>query len=260
MTTHYPDVFFSEYKGVRHLHLGTEDWIQGSMRINKPFEIELEYVRRMMAWLLFFPPQHISNLHAMQLGLGAATITKFCHSTLVMNTTAVELNPQVVNICHAWFNLPQPDSKLNIIIADAQDVINNNELNGTVDVLCVDIYDDEASAPVIDTVELYSRCKKILTPHGIMTVNLFGRNSTFSESLQNIAKGFGTVINDKQNTILQFPPTVEGNTIVLAMTQPLSTPRTELQKRALLIEEQWKLPATQWLKELHRPEPVKTKK
>ena len=32
----------------------------------------------------------------MQLGLGAAAITRFCHQVLRMRTTAVELNPAVI--------------------------------------------------------------------------------------------------------------------------------------------------------------------
>ena len=48
-----PEVNFSDYGDVRYLHLGTL-WVQGSMLIDEPFEIELEYVQRMMAGLLFF--------------------------------------------------------------------------------------------------------------------------------------------------------------------------------------------------------------
>ena len=46
-----PEVTMSESAGVRYLHLGTP-WIQGAMRIDAPLEIELEYVRRMMVWML----------------------------------------------------------------------------------------------------------------------------------------------------------------------------------------------------------------
>jgi spermidine synthase len=89
-----PEVSVSDDGDVRHLHLGTP-WIQGSMRIREPFEIELEYVQRMMGWLLFMEPASVAGRHAMQLGLGAAAITKFCHKKLRMRTTAIELNPQV---------------------------------------------------------------------------------------------------------------------------------------------------------------------
>jgi spermidine synthase len=52
MNNELPEVSTSELDGVRYLHLGTE-WVQGSMEIKKPFAIELDYVQRMMAWLLW---------------------------------------------------------------------------------------------------------------------------------------------------------------------------------------------------------------
>ncbi len=87
-----PEVNFSEDGEVRYLHLGSE-WVQGSMIMATPFEIELDYVRRMMAWLLFVELEHVKDMHAMQLGLGAGSLTKYCFKKLGMLTTAVELNP-----------------------------------------------------------------------------------------------------------------------------------------------------------------------
>src|SRR5260221_2149934 len=52
-----------------------------------------------MGWLLFMEPASVAGRHAMQLGLGAAAITKFCHKKLRMRTTAIELNPQVLAVC-----------------------------------------------------------------------------------------------------------------------------------------------------------------
>ena len=70
----FAPVTFSEEGGVRFLHFGTE-WVQGAMRLKKPNHIELEYAQQMMAWLLFIEtPERI-----VQLGLGAAALTKFCH-------------------------------------------------------------------------------------------------------------------------------------------------------------------------------------
>src|SRR5207237_2929330 len=79
----------SEADGVRYLHLGTP-WVQGAMRVRKPNELELEYIQRMMAWMLLRPTQQVTRGHAVQLGLGAAAITRYCHGTLRMRTTAVE--------------------------------------------------------------------------------------------------------------------------------------------------------------------------
>ena len=116
-----PEVNFSDYGDVRYLHLGTP-WVQGSMKINKPFEIHLEYVQRMMAWLLFADLNQVSSLHAMQLGLGAGSLTKFCHKHLRMQTTAIELNPQVIAACRLWFKLPEDTSKLHVVLGDAAEV------------------------------------------------------------------------------------------------------------------------------------------
>ena len=61
-----PEVNFSDYGDTRYLHLGTP-WVQRSMNIDKPFDIDLEYVQRMMAWLLFVDLDEVGKLHAMQL-------------------------------------------------------------------------------------------------------------------------------------------------------------------------------------------------
>ena len=251
MKQDFPEVFFSEFDGIRHLHLGTHDWIQGSMRIRDPFAIELEYVQRMMAWLLFFDPASIPSRHAMQLGLGAGAITKFCYKKLRMHTTAVELNPNVVAMCENWFSLPPEGERLNIRIMDASDIIKNTAHWGTVDALCVDIYDEEAKAPVLDSVELYRGCKKLLTDDGIMTVNLFGRIASFSKSLKRIATGFDTPIKSGKATHLwQFPPTKEGNTIVVASKSQTLPSKEELLNRAQIIQKRWLLPAVKWTKSL----------
>ena len=65
----------SEFDGVRYLHLGTP-WVQGAMRIRKSLALELEYVQRMMAWMLLRPSDELTHGHAVQLGLGAAAITR----------------------------------------------------------------------------------------------------------------------------------------------------------------------------------------
>ena len=113
-----PEVNFSEDGEIRYLHLGTE-WIQGSMFLDRPYDIELEYVQRMFGWLLFFPHDEVKGAHAMQLGLGAGTITKFCYKKLKMTCTAIELNSGVLHACRGWFRLPPDDERLRVVLADA---------------------------------------------------------------------------------------------------------------------------------------------
>ncbi|KWT79202.1 MULTISPECIES: spermidine synthase [unclassified Variovorax] len=236
-----PEVNFSDFGEVRYLHLGTE-WVQGSMKLDAPFEIELEYVQRMMAWLLFVDPAEVAKRHAMQLGLGAASLTKFCRKTLRMRTTAIELNPQVVAACRGWFKLPADDAKLRVVVADAQTEIRKPEWQGTVDALQVDLYDHEAAAPVLDSEDFYADCRRLLTEDGCMTVNLFGRSSSYERSVEKIAAAFG------QEALWAFRPTREGNTIVLAQRSPSRPKRPALAERAQSIQTRWHLPAPKWLR------------
>lgn len=238
-----PDVNFSDHGDIRYLHLGTE-WVQGSMRLDEPFEIHLEYVQRMMAWLLFVDPATVGRRHAMQLGLGAASLTKFCHRRLRMKTTAIELNPRVVAACRLWFRLPKDDSRLSVVLGDAGEVASHAHWRGQVDALQVDLYDHEAAAPVLDSEAFYADCRRLLTEDGAMTVNLFGRSSSYERSLSRIVRAFG------RGTVHAFRPTREGNTIVLALRTPQEPVRGELARRAEVVRERWGLPAHKWLRVL----------
>jgi spermidine synthase len=236
-----PEVNFSDHGDIRYLHLETE-WIQGSMRLDAPYEIDLEYVQRMMAWLLFVEPGTVAKRHAMQLGLGAASLTKFCRKKLRMKTTAIELNPQVIAACRLWFKLPADDARLSVILGDAAQVAAHPHWRGQVDALQVDLYDQEAAAPVLDSEAFYRDCRTLLTDDGVMTVNLFGRTSSYERSLQRIQAAFGT------GAVWAFKPTREGNTVVLALREPLHPPRAKLAARAEEIETRWGLPARKWLR------------
>jgi spermidine synthase len=237
-----PEVNFSDQGPVRYLHLGSTEWVQGSMLLDQPFEIELEYLQRMMAWLLFTDPGSVPSAHAMQLGLGAASLTKFCRKKLRMKTTAIELNPQVVAACRLWFKLPADDARLSVILGDAAEVAAHGHWRGAVDALQVDLYDHEAAAPVLDSEDFYADCRELLTAQGCMTVNLFGRSSSYGSSLERISAAFGP------DAVWAFRPTREGNTIVLALRTPAHPDRALLAQRAETIETRWGLPARKWLR------------
>ncbi|WP_457279528.1 spermidine synthase [Polaromonas sp. P5_D5] len=240
-TAELPEVNFSDYGEVRFLHLGTE-WVQGSMLRDAPYDIELEYVQRMMAGLLFTDAAAVSKKHAMQLGLGSAALTKFCYKKLRMKTTAIEINPQVITACRLWFKLPRDDLRLHVIEADAALEIKNPVHQGMVDFLHVDLYDHEAAAPVLDSADFYEDCRGLLAEDGVMTVNLFGRDSSYVQSLTKIAEAFGP------EAVWAFRPTREGNTVVLAQRDPTRPERADLLQQAGVIESCWKLPAKKWLR------------
>ena len=242
MPIEFPEVNFSEEGPIRHLHLGSE-WIQGSMLVDAPNLLVHEYIQRMMAWLLFIDPATVGQRQAVQLGLGAGSLTKFCARELRMkNTTAIELNPQVLHACRGWFKLPADGPRMQVVLADAAQEIRKTRWLGTVDALQVDLYDEEAAAPVLDSADFYADCRNTLTPEGCMTVNLFGRSSSFDASVEKMAQAFG------RDAIWAFKPTREGNTVVLAQRTPSRPKRPVLAARADTVKERWGLPADKWIR------------
>ena len=269
-----PEVHCTEDGTRRYLHLGGTPWVQGSMRINRPFDLDLEYVQRMMAWLLFTRPAAVTQGHAVQLGLGAAALTKFCYKRLGMRTTAIEINPQVVAACRQWFKLPPDNERLRVLIADAASLdwggrtenrgrtpISRSETRALTPILSptpilsahpifrthpitalqVDLYDHEAAAPVLDSAEFYAHCRAGLADNGVMTVNLFGRHASYTRSLGHIVAAFGAP------SVWAFRPTREGNAVVLAQRTPEQPTRDELTQRADDVRMRWGLPAPKWL-------------
>lgn len=245
-----PEVTISEFDGVRNLHLGTI-WVQGAMRIARPDQLELEYVQRMMAALLWLPGDGLDQGHAVQLGLGAAAITRFTHKALRMRTTAVELNPAVIAACRRHFRLPDDGPRLNVLTMDAADWVHDVNHRNSVRLLHVDLYDHEAASPVLDDLHFYGGCRDVLEAGGVMSVNLFGRNTRFEHSLSQLTAAFGA------RQVCRLRPTREGNAVVLAGRDVVLPDRATLLERAATIEARygrWGLPARKWLRML-RPLP-----
>ena len=244
-----PEATISEQGGVRYLHLDTP-WIQGAMRIRKPLKLELEYIQRMMAWLLLREPDTLCGTRCLQLGLGAAALTKFCHSELRLPTTAVELNPQVIQVCRSWFHLPDDDERLQVIQADADRYVRDDAHIASADALCIDLYDHEAASPALDDEAFYQACWRLLDDGGVMTVNLFGREASFERSARRIAVAFG------EDHVAVFKPTSDGNTIVLAWKGFEMPSREVLAQRAETLETRFALPARKWVKLLSAWKPA----
>ena len=232
----------SEHDGVRYLHLDSP-WVQGAMRLAKPQALELEYIQRMMAWMLWRPEGEVAEGHAVQLGLGAGAITRFCHKVLRMKTTVVEINPTVIGANRLWFRLPPDDARLTVVEGDAGRWVAEPAHAGIAQVLNVDLYDHEAAAPVLDDQAFYEGCRDVLDAHGgVMTVNLFGRDASFAASSERIAAVFG------RDQVWSLRPTREGNTVIVAARDVKIPGRDELTARAANIEERYGLPARKWLR------------
>ena len=231
----HPPATIDEFEGVRFLHLGSS-WVQGAMRLSKPDAIELEYVQMMMMWTLFLQaPRHI-----VQLGLGSAALTKFCYQRFPdARVTAVELNPNVIAICRALFGLPEDDARLKVREMNALDFVLDRANHGTADVLQVDLYDQDARGPVLDTPEFYQGCHDCLKEGGIMTANVFGDFSNYDKNL--------LAMQDVFDAVVWLPEVHDANIVVLAFKNAPQLDFSVLYERAAEIKRRWNLPAKNWV-------------
>ena len=238
-----PGIGVSEDGGVRYLHFDSP-WVQGAMRLRRPFALELEYQRQMMAPLLFVPrPRRI-----VQLGLGAGALTKFCWRHLPQaRVTVVERWPSVVAVARRWFRLPPDDARLAVVEADAREFVFEPAYRGRADWLQIDLYDAAARGPVYDDPGFYRACRNVLRPHGVAVVNLFG--SALGSSLRALAAGF-------PHGTLPLPETRSGNRVVLAFADSEAATRTaDLQAAAAGVRARFGLDAAQWLSASPAPRP-----
>jgi spermidine synthase len=223
----YP-IDISEEAGVRYLHFGSL-WIQGAMRIARPWHLELDYTKEMMASLLLRDDTQFPR-RVLLIGLGAASITKFLYRNYPLaKLTVVEIEPRVVAAARQFFKLPEDPKRLNIVIADGAQFIAENDKS--YDLILVDGFDEDARPGELDTLPFYQMCRARLNDNGIMAVNLLGRSRGYTASLERLREAFDT-------RALAFPSCDSGNVIALAATgDPIRIGLDDLKEQADALKE-----------------------
>lgn len=241
-----PQITLSEEDGVRYLHFGSE-WIQGAMRIARPFDIEIDYVQQMMIWLLFVEPP----AELLQLGVGAAALTKFCHRHCARTRiTAVELSARVIDAARRWFKMPANDLRLDVVEADAGAFVARATSRRRFGVIQIDLYDQHARGPVLDSLPFYQRCRRALHEPGVLVANLFGEPDSFERNIHHLRLAF-------DGRVLITPPVAAGNRVAIAFAgPPLAIAWPEVAERAAAVERRYRLPASTWVEMLRRSDPA----
>ncbi|THF67481.1 spermidine synthase [Pseudothauera nasutitermitis] len=217
-----------EEGGVRTLHFGSE-WVQGAMRIRKPNALELAYTREMMAGLLLRDADSWP-LHALVIGLGAASLVKFLyHHCPRVRIQVVEIEPRVVAAARQFFRLPDEDARLAIHIGDGAEYVLDTQRR--FDCILVDGYDRNARAGALDTLPFYQATRTLLNEQGLMAANLFGRSRGFRASLERILTAF-------DDRAVAFPSCDSGNVVAFgAAGEPIAVPVAELRERAQALKD-----------------------
>jgi spermidine synthase len=198
----------SEKAGVRFLHFSS-DWVQGAMRIARPYALELDYTREMMLPLLMRDEDWPRRV--LIVGLGAASQLKFLwRYRPEARFTVVEINPQIPAAARQFFKLPDDAERIDLHIADAADFMIGHK--GRYDLILIDGFDAEARANRLDSLAFYLNCKARLAKNGIISVNLLSRRRDFGKSIVHLREAF-------DDQVLAFPSGDKGNAIAIATSE-----------------------------------------
>ena len=198
------------------------------MRIARPWNLELEYTREMMASLLLRDDARWPRT-VLLIGLGAASLTKFLYRYLPLaHLTVVEIEPAVVAAARHFFKLPEDPRRINLVIGDGAEYITN--IKKKFDLIVVDGFDKDARCGALDSLPFYLSCRASLSDDGVMSVNLLGNSRGFEESLARICVAF-------EDRALVFPSCESGNAIAFsAAGNPIQISFDDLRENALNLK------------------------
>lgn len=216
----------SEERGVRFLHFGSP-WVQGAMRIARPWALELEYTRELMLPLLLRAGESWPR-SVLQVGLGAASVTRFLHRHVPgARQTVVEISEAVVHAARQHFKLPDGPT---LVMADGADYLVGTKAR--FDLIVVDGFDDKGRAGRLDSVAFYLECARHLGRDGMLAVNVLTRRKSATPVVERMREAFG-------ERVLELPPSAAGNVVVIgAAGSGIHATLAELRAEALRLKAQ----------------------
>ena len=225
-----PEVGISEEGNIRSLHLGSAT-IQSSMNLDHPAELVLSYSRAMMGWLLFADqaPKHIT-----QIGLGGGSFARWIDAYLPdTRQTAIDINPQVINVARSLFELPFEDERFEIIEADGAEYIKT--VRGGTDVILVDGFDGEQIIDALVDEPFFSNCRRALSPNGVFVTNWWSGDKRYQQFIERLLEVF-------EGRVLELPAESHGNMAVFGFqSAPKEQQLDKLKKRADKLSELYDL-------------------
>jgi spermidine synthase len=192
--------------------------VQSEMRLSRPDQLVLSYVRAMMCFVLFHPrPAHI-----VMVGLGGGSLAKFCYRYLPHSRiTVLELDAAVIAL-REQFAIPPDNGRFRVIQADA--VTYMQQLEDSADVLLVDGFDADGLPPPLGSASFYTDCLRALRPGGVLVANIFSYDPHYPAMLRRLRRVF-------DNRICSFTGIAGNNRIVFAVKGGGDTPALAMQQK-----------------------------
>lgn len=189
---------YEQHPGV---NLSVDGVLQSNVDMEHPGELHFTYARCLGDMLDFYFPGG-SPVTALHLGAGAMTFPRYFEATRPgSKQVAVELEEDLLDFVLDAMPL-QPNIDLEIICGDAREVA-ESMTEGSFDFILADIYSGASSPAHVTSLEFYATLSNLLTPNGIMVVNVaddseeedsYARLSFTRNQLATIKEAFGSAL------------------------------------------------------------------
>lgn len=185
-TSNHHLVRVADFNGVRTLRFERNQ--QSSMRLDDPFDTDIEYVGYLHLALAVAP--HARRV--LVIGLGGGTLVKQLwrdHPDLQID--AVEIDAEVVEVARELFELPE-DPRITVYIAEGRSFLETSVQ--TYDIIVVDAYNDDHMPVQLTTEQFMLTAHAHLAPGGVIAYNTISTIAgTYSKPLRRLHKTAGNV-------------------------------------------------------------------
>lgn len=156
-----------EHAGARILQF--ERNRQSSMLLDDPYETDIEYVAYLHLTLAVTP--HATRTLVIGLG-GGSLVKRMWRDYPWMSIDAVELDAEVVEVARAFFELPEDDDRLRVIVGDGRAHLERTAQ--TYDIVVIDAFDDDHIPRPLTTDEFLRTVRGRLSADGVVAYNVIG--------------------------------------------------------------------------------------
>jgi spermidine synthase len=141
---------------------------QSSMRLDDPFESDIEYIDYFHLALAVHP----SATRTLVIGLGGGSVVKrMWRDYPQMHLDAVEIDPDVAEVAHELFEVPH-DERIRVLVGDGREVLRASD--EVYDLIVVDAFDDDRIPPHLLTEEFLRELRDHLSEGGVVAYNVIG--------------------------------------------------------------------------------------
>ena len=153
----------------RSRYLRFDSSFQSGMWLDDPYKTRFAYTDYLQLGIAYNP----SATNVLVVGLGGAAVPKRLNRDFRdVRVTALEIDPEVVEVARRWFALPADGPRLRVEVGDGRQYLERSDERW--DVIMVDAFYADGIPFHLTTLEFAERLRTRLSPGGVVAVNVIG--------------------------------------------------------------------------------------